>query len=243
MRLLPQVGLCLLLAICSLGCEDLFTPRGTTATRNYDELVNRMMNSMKNRTPEDAAANLFNVTSPDERRDAIAWLATKKWGHEPPYMRAYEALATDPHPMVRAQAMMAMGSSYKPLIAVPVLMKGLKDKDVQVRRDAAYGLMFTWDDSAFPDLIATLKDDPDEMVRGNCARALKYARTPEAVRQLIDAVGDRDAAVSKFAHDSLVLSTGQNHWYNQRAWLTWYQETYLATPTPSGPSTQPVQPG
>src|SRR5690242_2401425 len=103
------------------GCEDLFPTKGTAETRNYDELINRMMNSMKGRTPEDAAINLFNVTSPDERRDAIAWLQTKPYGHEPPYMRAYETLATDPFPMVRAQAMMAMGTSYKPTTAVPVL--------------------------------------------------------------------------------------------------------------------------
>jgi hypothetical protein len=237
MRILPNMALCLLLAASTVGCTDLFEPSGTTASRNYDELINRMLGAMKNRTPEDAAINLFNVTSPDERRDAVAWLQTKKWGHEPPYMRAYEALATDPHPMVRAQVMSAMGNSYQPAVAVPILIKGLKDRDLQVRRDASYGLISTWDESAFPELIAHLKDDSDEMVRGNCARALRFAKSPEAIRQLIDAVTDRDAGVSKFAHDSLVTATGQNHWYNQRAWLAWYRETYVA------PQTQPGQPG
>jgi hypothetical protein len=237
MRIVPKMALCLLLAASLGACGDLFEPSGTTSSRNYDELINRMLGAMKNRSPEDAAINLFNVTSPDERRDAVAWLQTKKWGHEPPYMRAYEALATDPHPMVRAQVMSAMGNSYQPAVAVPILIKGLKDRDVQVRRDASYGLISTWDESAFPELIAHLKDDSDEMVRGNCARALRFAKSPEAIRQLIDAVVDRDAGVSKFAHDSLVTATGQNHWYNQRAWLAWYRETYVA------PQTQPGQPG
>src|SRR4051794_15112858 len=98
MRRVLKMGTCLLALALLAGCEDLFPTKGTAETRNYDELINRMMNSMKNRTPEDAAINLFNVTSPDERRDAIAWLETKPWGHEPPYMRAYEVLATDPYP-------------------------------------------------------------------------------------------------------------------------------------------------
>ena len=98
--------------------------------------------------------------------------------------------------------------------------------------------MFTWNEDAFPALITCMKEETDELVRANCARALGHARSPEAIRVLIDAVADRDAAVSKFAHDSLVKLTGQNLWYSQRDWNSWYQETYLA------PSSQPAaQPG
>ena len=73
-------------------------------------------------------------------------------------------------------------------------------------------------------------------MRGNCARALTHARTPEAVHGLIEALTDHDAAVCKFAHDSLVAATGQNLWYDHHAWLTWYQQTYMA------PATQATQP-
>jgi len=197
-----------------------------------------MMKAIDSNAPAEAAGNLFNVTSPDERRDAIAYLQTKPYGHGAPYMKAYHELSTDPHPMVRAQAMSALGTSYQPALALPDLIRGLnKTEDVQVRRDASYGLITTWGEAAFPSLIASLKDDPDEQVRGNCARALAHARSQEAVRALIDALSDTDAGVVKFAHDSLVAATGQNHWYDTRAWLAWYQQTY--TP-PAATQTQPA---
>ena len=237
MRVACKFGLLMAAACLAAGCQDLFAPKGTAVSRDYGELINRMMNSIKGRTPEDAAINLFNTTSPDERRDAIAWLETKKWGHEEPYMKAYQILTTDPHPMVRAQAMMALGTSYQPPMAIPFLIKGLQDRDVQVRRDAANGLRRTWGDEAIPPLVVRLKEDEDEQVRASCARALAHARSPEAVRALIDSLADRDAAVAKYSHDSLVAATGQNLWYDQRAWLTWYQQTYMA------PATQNAQPG
>ena len=79
----------------------------------------------------------------DERRDAIAYLETKSWGHGAPYLRAYEILSTDPHPMVRAQAMRALGTSHQAAEGT-FLVKGLNDANVQVRRDAACGLVTTW---------------------------------------------------------------------------------------------------
>jgi len=212
------------------GCEDMFAPASTS--RNYDELVDRMVKSMKGRSPEDAAANLFNVTSPDERRDAVAYLETKKWGHEPPYMKAYEVLVTDPHPMVRAQAMRALGSSYQ-AEAGPYLVKGLDDKEIQVRRDAAQGLIGTWDDAAAVPLAKLVKDDPDDQVRIFAAQALAHARTPDVVRALIDGLSDNNVAVVKYSRNSLVTATGQDFSYERKGWLTWYQQTYVSGTMPA----------
>ena len=94
----------------ALGIATLLTVTacGEKSPRNFNELIPRLMGTANRyQNPTDAAAALFNVTSPDERRDAIAYLETKKYGHEPAYMRAYEILTRDPHPMVRAQAMRA----------------------------------------------------------------------------------------------------------------------------------------
>ncbi len=232
-------------AVLLAGCEDLFSP---SASRNYDELVNRMIGAIKGRSPEDAAKSLFDVTSPDERRDAIAYLETKSWGHEAPYMRAYEILTTDPHPMVRAQALRALGSSGQ-ASAGQYLAKGLEDKDVQVRRDAAYGLVTTWNDVATPGLIlhshpprdslAVPPDgEADAQVRIFAVRALARANAPDAFRALIDALGDKDAAVARYAQGSLVAATGQNFSYDTKAWLTWYQQAHVAASAPaaSGPA-------
>jgi HEAT repeat protein len=220
----------------------MFSP---TAPRNFNELIPRLMGAINNRTPEDAAANLFNVTSPDERRDAIAYLQTKKWGHEAPYMRAYEILTTDPHPMVRAQAMRALGSSNQPA-AADYLVKGLNDPDVQVRRDAANGLCTTWNDGAWVSLAAHVKDDVDEQVRIFSARALAHANNPQSanhaqvIKAIIDALSDKDAAVVRYAHSSLAAATGQDFGYDTKGWLSWYQQTYVAPPaTQAMPATPP----
>jgi HEAT repeat protein len=217
-------------ALAPAGCEDIID---RTPSRNFNELIPRFMGaSNRAATPEEAAANLFNTTSPDERRDAIAYLQTKPYGHEPPNMKAYQVLTTDPHPMVRAQAMAALGTSRQP-DAVEYLVKGLNDAQPLVRRDAALGLATTFGDAAVEPLIVHIRADVDEQVRLNCARALKNARTPEAVRALIDGIDDRDAAVAFYARASLVAATGQDYGIDPKAWLTWYQQTYTPTTAPA----------
>jgi HEAT repeat protein len=221
------------------GCSDIGSGSGKPA-RDFNELIPRMMGALDKSTPEEAAANLFNVTSPDERRDAIAFLETQKWGHDPPYMKAYQLLTTDPHPMVRAQAMRALGTSYQESSGT-YLAKGLDDADVQVRRDAAYGLISTWNTAAFPKLQLHVREDPDEFVRGYCARALVHDSSSESIHALIGALSDNDAAVAEFAHNSLVGITGQDLAYDPKAWLKWYQKTYT-TPAPGGVA-PPTKPG
>jgi len=215
------------------GCDS----GPTEHTRDFNELIPRMLGAINKSTPEEAAANLFKVTSPDEQRDAIAYLETKPYGHQPPYMKAYELLATAPNPMVRAQAMRALGTSYQADAGV-YLAKGLDDSDnVEVRRDAAYGLISTWNDAAFAPLVKHVTDDPDALVRGYCARALSHARTTDAIHALITALTDEDAAVTHFAHSSLVSVTGQDMSYDTKAWLNWYRAAYTA------PTSAPVVPG
>jgi HEAT repeat protein len=204
-------------------------------TRDFNELIPRFMGAANKGSPEEAAANLFNVTNPDERRDAIAYLQTKPYGHEPPYMRAYETLTTDPHPLVRAQAMRALGTSHQQR-AVPFLLKGLNDKEATVRRDAAIGLTNTYGGEATAPLTEHVRADVDEQVRINSARALRWANTQEGIRALIDALEDRDAAVVYSARQSLQAITHQDFGYDNRAWLTWYNETY----NQAAPATAPT---
>ena len=203
-----------------------------TPTRDFNELIPRMMGAVnRNSNPVDAAANLFNVTSPDERRDAIAYLETKKYGHEPAYMRAYEILTTDPHPMVRAQAMRALGGSHD-AAAVPYLINGttgktgLADPEAEVRRDAAQGLLKVLSPEAFGPLMDHLAKDTDDQVRVACARALRHARNAEGARALIQALDDKNAAVVYWAHESLIMSTGMKLSYDGKEWMEWWQETY-----------------
>ena len=221
--------LCLSAVFCSL----LFLPACNTgdisSSRDFNELIPRMMNASKTKTPVEAASNLFNVTSADERRDAVAYLQTQKWGHEKPYMDVYKVLTTDPSPMVRGQACRALGSSRDPS-AVEFLLRCLNDNDPTVRRDASWGLQTTFSDAAVDPLITHIKDDIDRQVRINSTKALGNSRDPKALRALVAALDDDDAAVIHIAWNNLKYLTGQNlPKDDSRAWLKWYQQTY-ATP-------------
>lgn len=208
-------------------------------SQDFNELIPRIMGAVKNRSPEEAASNLFNVTNPDERRDAIAWLQTKRYGHEEAYMKAYYILTTDPSPMVRAQAMRALGSSHSNA-AVPYLVGGQKgngglaDKEPEVRRDAALGLTQTFNTSATAALADAVRKDPDQQVRVYAARALRSDGSSASVRALIDALDDRDAAVVYNAHQSLVHITHQNIGPDGKAWLSWYERVNSPATKPSG---------
>ena len=199
--------------------------------RDFNELIPRMMGSIQGKSPENSASNLLNVKKPDELRDAIAYLQTKPYGHEAPYMRAYEILTTDPSAMVRAQAMRALGTSHQ-AEAVPYLINGttgktgLSDAEDGVREDAAQGLGTTFGPAAIQPLADRLRSDTDDQVRINAARALAQASTETSLRALIDALDDKNTAVIFYAHASLVALTGQQLPFEGKPWLEWYQRTY-----------------
>ena len=226
MRLLIVV---VLVGVVLVGCQ-----KDSVPARDFNELIPRLMRPVNAYSdPVEAAANLFHVTSPDERRDAIAYLSTQPYGHGAAYMKAYYMLTTDPHAMVRAQAMRALGASHQQEAVAylvngntPANKTGLSDVDAQVRRDAARGLMETFNDTAIPALADRVIKDTDDQVRVTCAQALKNGRTAEAYRALIGALDDRDAAVVYYAHKALVMNTGENLGTNARPWLEWYQQAY-----------------
>lgn len=192
-------------------------------------VIPKLIDKLKGPSAVDEAANLFNADNPDARRIAVAYLSTKKWGHEPPYMKAYHVLATsDPDPMVRGQALRALGTAYRPEVA-PDLIAGLAHENPIVRRDAAAAIDNITSESVVVPLLEHLRDDPDAQVRVNCARALDKYRRPEVIRALVQALDDKDVAVGHRAWLTLQALTGQTFPAEPAAWADYVQTRYPAT--------------
>jgi hypothetical protein len=186
-------------------------------------IIPRTFSQLNGTTAIDAAQNLFNSANPDARRIAIVTLSHKKWGHEPPYMKAYTMLATDPDPLVRGQAMRALGSSHQPAVG-PTLAKGLADPDPQVRIDAAAAAGEITSPALIAPLLNVLKNDPDAQARVNAAQALgAYGDRNDVLSGLIHALDDADAAVVHWSELRLKQMTGQDIPPNTRSWLEWLQ--------------------
>lgn len=194
--LLPVLVCVILAAGAPGGCANVDTDK------SFNELFPEILKKAQIARPEEAAAELFETTSPDARRAAIQYFQTKKYGFEPVYMRVYKVLTTDPSPMVRSQAIRALGASRNPE-AVEFLVKALKDSVPEVRRDAAAALKETRSAEAIPAMVESLKGDEDAQVRIYLAQAMKGLHDPRVFRALAEAMDDSDVAVVHWAHRSL----------------------------------------
>ena len=197
---------------------------------DLNKVLPKLIDEWKGPGNVEAAAGMFNADNPDIRRISVAHISKKQWGHEPPYMKAYRQLATDPQPLVRGQAMLALGSSGQADVA-DVLITGLGDTSPLVRRDAAAALKDITNPAAIDPLLEHLKNDPDAQTRVFCAQALRNYSTPRTILGLAQALDDKDAAVIEWSWKSLTQITGKD-WSktDSRPWLEYAQS--LAKPAP-----------
>ena len=210
---LLTAALLLSLAACS----------GDSKREDLNVLIPRMFANLQGPSAVQAASEMFDATNPDARRIAIATISDKKWGHQPPYMRAYRTLANDPDPLVRGQAMRALGGSHQADVA-DVLIRGLGDRVAQVRVDASAAASDVTNPLLVPPLLEHLRNDTDTQVRINCAQALRpYTGRQDVLNGLIHALDDSDAAVVYWAHLRLQQMTGQQIPPDARTWLQWLE--------------------
>ena len=104
----------------------------------------------------------------EERRDAVIRLGAMR---HPAASRAVLSGLQDAEPIVRATSIAAV-LSLPPEESAPSLLPLLNDKDVLVRREAAYALGKTKSHTAVPLLIDLLRFDKVDEVRGAAAVAL-----------------------------------------------------------------------
>ena len=89
--------------------------------------------------------------------------------------------------------------------AIPALLEGLKNKDANIRKNAAFALgeIGPEAESAISELSRVLKKDPDREVRKNAAFALGEIGSP-SIGILIKCLGDRDSRVRRNVAAALV---------------------------------------
>jgi hypothetical protein len=166
---------------------------------------------------------------PDERLEAINYLASYDWGRQPPYTDRYDQIARgDPSPLVRAVAVRALNRSRA---ASPEgTVRGmLNDPSELVRLEAAKALSNTYDPQASEKLRAMLTAAGETRdVRIAVADALRHDRTPEGYRTLVGVLGDRDFAVAWTARRSLRRMTGQDFRWSEADWAKWLANNSLS---------------
>ncbi len=190
----------------------------------------------------DALRMTENPSSPDQRREGIAILATKyDFGKRPPYTLRYQELASkDPDYTVRAMAIRALNYS-RDATATPIFISALNDDNELVRLEAAKALANVPDLRAMSDLQrvaegkrqvvgadGTMEEvDESKDVRIAAADALRNYRDADVARTLIGLLGEQDFAVAWQSRRSLIVLTGRDLKYDQGAWLR-----YLAQANP-----------
>ena len=211
--------LCALMLLTSAlaGCSG-----SSSRPQNLNTFVNSILHHFKGKSPVMQTRRMFDTSDADERMAGMAWLARQKYGHDKPYMRAYKLLTTDPNPLVRGQAMIALGTSHQPSVA-PTLLLGLKDKSKFVRMSAAMGLTYVNNPMAIGPLLDHLRHDSDMQVRIYCAQALKYYKTRRVIRALIATLDDRNVALVQFAWSDLTRQTGQKLPQHSGPWRVWFK--------------------
>ena len=217
-----RAGLIFMACMASLlmlsGCSS-----GNNDGQNFNSLVQNWMKHLHGgHSVVTQARNLFATDNPDTQREAIAWMSKQKWGHEKPYMDAYRLAENSPSPLVRGQAMLALGTSGQPSVA-PDLQRGLTDSSQFVRLCATMAATYVNNPILIPDLITCLQSDSQAQVRIYAAEALKPYKTRLVIETLINALDDRNVAIVQAAWNDLTIQTGQKFPQHSGPWQQWLQ--------------------
>ena len=205
-------------------------PRASNETGNFHtfggglrevfiDYPTQLFDSLFGRKPTDAVTDMES-DSPDRRRVGIVKLADSSFGKREPYTTRYEQIARfDANPLVRATALRSLNRA-RDSEATGVMIASLDDESPLVRLEAAKGLANMPNPSAAGPLLKVFTDSKEEPdVRIAAADALRYNRTLEVARALVDSLNAPNFGVSWQSRQSLRAMTGHDLHYNQSAWL------------------------
>lgn len=136
------------------------------------------------------------VSPPDDRRDKSQRMRELARRKDAAAIAELSGLAQDdPSPVVRRQAIAALGQLGGPETLAP-LTRALADQASSVRVQALQGMKNLKGTAAIADLQAMAGSDPDPTVRKQAVRLLSEIQSPEVPSLLKQAEADNDAAVS-----------------------------------------------
>jgi hypothetical protein len=176
--------------------------------------------------PSDAAREMEDASSADNRRTGIYELVKYPFAQHPPYTNRYRQIALyDEDPLVRAAAVRAL-NICRDRDSTGIWEQALSDKSPLVRLEAAKALVHIPDPDAAPTLLSMLQNrEENRDVRIACADALQNDRTLSVARSLSTELGEREFGVAWQSRRSLRVLTGRDYGYDQAAWLE-----YIAGP-------------
>jgi len=241
-----RLGLIVLLLLAAAGC-------GSKRELTMRDILSRT----RGPSEKELVRDMLVSPDPDVRRASIAELSSRKHGCEEPYLKGYAALVKDPDPLVRGEALRALGKGGDAKYA-PEVIGALEDNHAKVRWDAAAALDAMPTKSAIPQLTYALLNDPSTDVRVASARALRRHRRVSVVETLLKAMDDVEFAVRFQSAESLREMTGEDmgtdpvKWRNALANRTdlfpgeppkrrWWRRAPKEKPI-EAPATQPATP-
>ncbi len=184
-------------------------------------------------TPEQAAKMAIDPYDTDLRYRGTMLLANSWFGGEPVYVELYADHLDDEDANVRVAAVRAIGIHGSP-DHVPRVVELLSDPDDRVRLEAARTLQRLHNPVAVGPLIDRIREpepprildgETDARVRAESAHALGQYADPRVLQPLIAALDDRNLAVNTAALHALRTLTGEDHGFDRRAWLRWFNQT------------------
>jgi hypothetical protein len=220
------------LAVCITGCKSQQSspnsttqPKPTSAWGKLGDSTQQFWDYITGNTPIKAVREMENARVPDQRRIGINYLASRSFGQKAPYTTRYEQIArTDPDWLVRATAIRALNRA-RDARATPLFIKSLTDSSELVRLEACKALANVPDPNASPGLVKLVNDPAESRdIRIAAADALRYYKTLEVARTLVNTLDQREFGVSWQSRQSLKVLTGKDLQYDEAAWLT-----YLST--------------
>jgi len=219
-------------AAAALGCAN----GGSEGT-----LLSDVLEPITTPTPTEAAMDMLDMDSADNRRKGVSLISASPFGGEEVYLRVYRELLREPDPTVRAASARALGTHGSPddaaLLAqaidheidreqsdATVTVLKYNEPDALVRWEAANGLTKIHNPAAVGPLIKALLRDSDADVRAASATALGQYPQSEVYDALLQGLLDPQFRVARAARESLKTLTGTDKGADKDAWLAYRSE-------------------